>query len=82
MSYHFNRQLKLSMADAEQRVVARLAEGGFGVLTEIDFQATLKKKLRVEFTPYKILGACNPHFASQALRVEPRIGAMLPSTSF
>ncbi len=78
MSYHFSRQLKLSMADAEKRVVARLAEEGFGVLTEIDVQATLKKKLGVEFTPYKILGACNPHFAYQALQVEPHIGTMLP----
>lgn len=78
MSYHFSRQLKLSMADAEKRVVARLAEEGFGILTEIDVQATLKKKLGAEFTPYKILGACNPHFAYQALQVEPHIGTMLP----
>ncbi len=78
MSYHFSRQLTLSMADAEKRVVARLSEEGFGVLTEIDVQATLKKKLGVEFTPYKIIGACNPHFAYQALQVEPHIGTMLP----
>ncbi len=78
MSYHFTRQLNLSMAEAEKRVVARLAEDGFGVLTEIDVKATLKKKLGVEFTPYKILGACNPHFAYQALQVEPHIGTMLP----
>lgn len=78
MSYHFSRQLNMTFAEAETLVISKLAEEGFGVLTEIDVQATLKKKLGVDFTPYKILGACNPHFAYQALQVEPRIGTMLP----
>lgn len=78
MNYHFSRQLDTTFADAERRVVAQLAEEGFGVLTEIDVQGTLKRKLDVDFTPYKILGACNPHFAYQALQVEPHIGTMLP----
>jgi len=78
MSYHFSRQLNMAFAEAETLVISKLAEEGFGVLTEIDVQATLKKKLGVDFTPYKILGACNPHFAYQALQVEPRIGTMLP----
>lgn len=78
MDYHFSRQLDMEFADAEARVVARLAAEGFGVLTEIDVQATLKKKLGVDFSPYKILGACNPQYAYQALQAEPRIGTMLP----
>ncbi|OGF24748.1 MAG: hypothetical protein A2V63_04760 [Candidatus Eisenbacteria bacterium RBG_19FT_COMBO_70_11] len=64
--------------DAIQRVTELLAEQGFGVLTEIDVQATLKKKLDLDTKPYRILGACNPGFAHQALEVEPHIGVMLP----
>lgn len=78
MSYHFSRQLDTTFADAETRVVRQLEKEGFGVLTEIDVQATLKKKLGVDFTPYKILGACNPNFAYQALQLEPYVGTMLP----
>ncbi|AMV70605.1 hypothetical protein DBW_0205 [Desulfuromonas sp. DDH964] len=78
MDYHFSRQLNMAFAEAETLVISKLAEEGFGILTEIDVQATLKKKLGVDFTPYKILGACNPQFAHQALQVEPRIGTMLP----
>ena len=64
--------------DAIQRVTELLAEQGFGVLTEIDVQATPKKKLDLDTKPYRILGACNPGFAHQALEVEPHIGVMLP----
>lgn len=78
MSYHFSRQLDTTFTDAEARVARQLEEEGFGILTEIDVQATLKKKLDVDFTPYKILGACNPSYAYQALQVEPHIGTMLP----
>ena len=78
MSYHFSRQLNTTFADAETRVVQQLMEERFGVLSEIDVQATLKKKLDIDFTPYKILGACNPSFAYQALQVEPHVGTMLP----
>lgn len=58
MSYHFSRQLDTTFADAETLVVRQVAENGFEGLTEIDVQATLKKKLGVDFTSYKILGAC------------------------
>ncbi|MFO7653079.1 MAG: DUF302 domain-containing protein [Candidatus Krumholzibacteriia bacterium] len=78
MSYTINRTLEMSIDDAESLTRDRLAEEGFGVLTEIDVQETLKKKLDVDFPPYRILGACNPAFAFEALQKEPRIGAMLP----
>lgn len=78
MSYHLSRQVHMTFAEAETRLAAELAAEGFGILTEIDVQATLRKKLGVEFTPYKIFGACNPHFAYLALQAEPRIGTMLP----
>lgn len=77
-TYYFARTLPLRLEEAEARVRELLQQEGFGVLTEIDVQATLKKKLNIEVRPYKILGACNPHFAHQALQAEPHIGTMLP----
>ncbi len=78
MGYCFTKKLNLPMAAAIEKVTAELKKDGFGVLTEIDVKATLKKKLDVDFRPYHILGACNPNFAYQALQAEPNIGAMLP----
>jgi uncharacterized protein (DUF302 family) len=78
MSYYISKTLRLPFADAVARVTEALQQQGFGILTEIDVQATLKKKLDVEFRPYLILGACNPPFAYQALQQEERIGLMLP----
>lgn len=78
MKYYFNRTLNVSFDEAIEKVTAELQKEGFGILTEIDVKATLKKKLDVDFHPYKILGACNPNFAYQALQAEDKIGVMLP----
>jgi len=78
MSYHFSTKTTRSFDDAISAVTEALAKEGFGVLTTIDVKATLKKKLDVDFRPYTILGACNPHYAYQALQKEDKIGTMLP----
>ncbi len=78
MSYHFSKKLQVSFDEAIDRVMAALQAEGFGVLTEIDVKETLKKKLDVDFRKYRILGACNPTLAYQALQAEDKIGTMLP----
>ena len=78
MSYYFSVVLDCSFDDAITRVTDELKKEGFGVLSEIDVQAALKKKLGVDFKKYRILGACNPTYAYQALQVEEKIGTMLP----
>lgn len=76
--YYQAKIVDMSPRKAEERVRDELGKEGFGVLTEIDVSATLKKKLDVDMPPYKILGACNPAFAHQALQKENKIGTMLP----
>ncbi len=76
--YYFNKTLNMSFEDAIARVTEELKKEGFGILTEIDVAATLKKKLDVDFRPYRILGACNPPFAHKALSAESHIGIYLP----
>lgn len=79
MNYTINRTFEgVSFEDIDARTRAALADNGFGVLTEIDVKATMKKKLDAEMPPYRILGACNPKMAYQAIGIEPRVGAMLP----
>ncbi len=78
MSYYFSKIINESFDRAIVKVVLSLKNEGFGVLTEIDVKETLKKKLDVDFQKYRILGACNPSFAYQALKAEDKIGIMLP----
>jgi len=78
MTYYFSRKIDAEFDAAVSRVTESLKNQGFGILTEIDVGATLKKKLDVDFRPYKILGACNPPFAYKALQAEDKIGTMLP----
>jgi uncharacterized protein (DUF302 family) len=78
MSYYFSKTVEGPLDRAIEKTVAALKAHGFGVLTRIDVQATLKEKIGAEFRPYVILGACNPRMAEQALEAEDKIGTMLP----
>jgi uncharacterized protein (DUF302 family) len=78
MSYYISTTFNGTFEEAITKATDELKKEGFGVLTEIDVKETLKKKLDVDFKKYKILGACNPNFAYQALQAEDKIGTMLP----
>jgi len=78
LAYGFKKAIIASVEEAEQRVRAALKDEGFGVLTEIDIKNAFKEKLDVDFKPYKILGACSPPLAHQALTEEEDIGLLLP----
>jgi uncharacterized protein (DUF302 family) len=78
MGYHFSKRLDVPLDQAVSRATEALRREGFGLLTDIDVRATLKAKLGVDFRPYRILGACNPQLAHNALQLEDKIGTMLP----
>jgi uncharacterized protein (DUF302 family) len=78
VTYHISRKVDLDFDEAVVRVSEQLKQEGFGVLTEIDAQATLKERLALDFRPYRILGACNPEFAHRALEADEQIGVLLP----
>lgn len=78
MAYYFAKKLDVPFAEAVDRAITALKGRGFGVLTRIDVQSTLKEKIGADFRPYVILGACNPKMAHQALMAEDKIGTMLP----
>jgi uncharacterized protein (DUF302 family) len=78
MAYTIDRTVTGSFNDVVQRAIAALKNEGFGILTDIDVQATLKAKLGADFRPYRILGACNPQMAKSALELEDKIGVLLP----
>lgn len=78
MSYYFSTTVEDNFDTAIQKVTDELKKEGFGILTEIDVKETFKKKLDVDFRKYRILGACNPQMAHQAISAEPNIGTMLP----
>jgi uncharacterized protein (DUF302 family) len=77
-TYAFGKTVGLGFEQAVQRITEELAKVGFGVLSDIDVQATMKKKIGLDMPPYRILGACNPGYASRAIAAEPQIGALLP----
>jgi uncharacterized protein (DUF302 family) len=78
MDYGYKKQVDLSFSDTVEKVKEELKKEGFGVLTEIDVKATMKKKIDVDYDNYVILGACNPQFAHKALQVDKQIGLLLP----
>jgi len=78
MAYYFNKTVASSFDETIARVTEELKKEGFGILSDIDVKAALKKKLDVDFRKYRILGACNPPFAYKALQAEDKIGTMLP----
>jgi uncharacterized protein (DUF302 family) len=78
MSYYFSKTLNTDFDSAISKVIDELKKEGFGILTEIDVKETFKKKLDVDFRKYRILGACNPNFAFEAIKSEDKVGTMLP----
>jgi uncharacterized protein (DUF302 family) len=78
MSYYFSKTLPVGFDEAVRRSIEGLKQEGFGIITEIDLKETFKKKINVDFRNYRILGACNPMLAHEALKLEDKVGTMLP----
>src|SRR5260370_7667104 len=82
MTYYFNKTLPAGFEEAVRRTTEALKQEGFGIITEIDVKDTFAKKLGVAFRNYRILGACNPKLAHEALEIEDKVGTMLPPNVF
>lgn len=78
MGYYFSKTLQVGFDEAARRTTEALKQGGFGIITEVDVRRTFKDKLGVDFRNYRILGACNPQLAYEALQLEDKVGTMLP----
>lgn len=78
MSYYFSRTLETDFDAAVERTTDALRQAGFGIITEIDVRETFRKKLGIDYRDYRILGACNPKMAHEALSIEDKVGTMLP----
>jgi uncharacterized protein (DUF302 family) len=78
MTYYFCKTLDAGFDEAVERTIEALKQEGFGIITEIDVKETLRKKLGIDFRNYKILGACNPTLAHEAIKIEDKVGTMLP----
>lgn len=78
MSYYYNKLINGDFVTTIEKITEELSKEGFGIISDIDVSATMKKKLDIDFRNYRILGACNPHFAHKALSHEDKIGVMLP----
>jgi len=78
MSYYFAKTLETDFESAVQRATEALKQNGFGIITQIDVRETFKSKIGVDFRNYRILGACNPQLAHEALQIEDKVGTMLP----
>jgi uncharacterized protein (DUF302 family) len=78
MGYYFSKTLQVGFDEAVRRTTEALKQGGFGIITDIDVKRTFKDKLGVDFRNYRILGACNPRLAHEALQLEDKVGTMLP----
>lgn len=78
MGYYFSKTLQVGFDEAVRRTTEALKQGGFGIITEVDVRRTFKDKLGVDFRNYRILGACNPQLAYEALQLEDKVGTMLP----
>lgn len=78
MDYYFSKTLPVGFDEAVRRTAEALKQGGFGIITEIDVKRTFKEKLDIDFRNYRILGACNPRLAYEALQLEDKVGTMLP----
>jgi len=78
MNYGYQRKILKTFSQVDVEIRKELLKVGFGIISEIDIQKTFKEKLNINHKPYRILGACNPHLANEALKIEPEVGMLMP----